>query len=71
MKDLIADHELYEYFRIAMPDNTDEEIALSMADFLEQHSPKGFVSDEEKDSIAKWIKDLRAYALKDQTPTIH
>jgi hypothetical protein len=71
MENLIADDELYSYFRNAMPDATNKEIALSMADFLEQVPPKEPLSDEEKINMQKWIKELREYAsVKDKIETL-
>lgn len=61
MENLIADHELYSFFRDAMPDSTNQEIALSMADFLEQVPPKEPLSEEGKINMKKWIKELREY----------
>lgn len=71
MENLIADNELYAYFRKVMPDSTNKEIALTMADFLEQVPPKEPLTEEGKINIQKWIKDLREYAsVKDQIETL-
>lgn len=71
MENLIADNELYEYFRKMMPESTNKEIAITMADFLEQVPPKEPLSDEEKINMQKWIKDLREYAsVKDKIETL-
>lgn len=62
MQNIIADDELYATFKEKMPESSDKEIALMVADFLEQVPPKDPLSEEEELSIKKWIKDLREYA---------
>lgn len=71
MENLIADNELYEYFRKMMPESTNKEIAITMADFLEQVPPKRPLSGEEQVAMKQWIKELREYAsIKDQIETL-
>lgn len=71
MENLIADNELYEYFRKMMPESTNKEIAITMADFLEQVPPKTPLSEEEKNNMRQWIKELREYAsVKDKIETL-
>lgn len=53
------------------PNETEQEVAGKMANFIESHPPAGgFACENDRLAILEWVEELKAYAGDEYQPSV-